>query len=60
MDDLTFKQLKESKYYHPVITKVMFDYDIMLEITIDGLNSTEIGYNTFGMLKCANGLPNIL
>lgn len=46
MDKITLKQLKESNYYYPVITDVIQDYKIMLEITIDGLNSTELGYNT--------------
>jgi len=32
----------------------------MLEITIDGLNSTEIGYNTVWDAEMCNGLPNIL
>ncbi len=46
MDEITLKQLKESNYYHPVITDVIHDYKIMLEMTNDGLNSTNIGYNT--------------
>lgn len=46
VDEITLKQLKESNYYYPVITDVIQDYKIMLEITIDGLNSTELGYNT--------------
>lgn len=46
MDDITLKQLKESNYYHPVITDVINDYKIMLEITVDGINSCEIGFNT--------------
>ncbi|MGD9534633.1 MAG: hypothetical protein AB7V56_12815 [Candidatus Nitrosocosmicus sp.] len=46
VDKITLKQLKESNYYYPVITDVIQDYKIMLEITIDGLNSTELGYNT--------------
>jgi len=46
VEEITLKRLKESNYYHPVITDVIQDYKIMLEITIDGLNSTEIGYNT--------------
>jgi hypothetical protein len=46
VDDIMLKQLKESNYYYPVITDVIQDYKIMLEITIDGLNSTELGYNT--------------
>ena len=32
--DLTFRQLKESKYYDPILTEVMFDYDMMLEMVI--------------------------
>lgn len=46
MDEITLKQLKESNYYQPVITDVIHDYKIMLEMTNDGLHSTEIGYNT--------------
>lgn len=46
VDEITLKQLKESNYYYPVITDVIQDYKIMLEITLDGLNSTELGYNT--------------
>lgn len=46
MDEITLKQLKESNYYSPIITDVIQDYKIMLEITIDGLKSTELGYNT--------------
>lgn len=46
MDEVTLKQLKESNYYHPVITDVINDYKIMLEITIDGINTCEIGFNT--------------
>lgn len=45
VDKITLKQL-ESNYYYPVITDVIQDYKIMLEITIDGLNFTELGYNT--------------
>ncbi|WP_458744663.1 hypothetical protein [Candidatus Nitrosocosmicus sp. T] len=46
MDEKTLKQLKESNYHHPVITDVINDYKIVLEITMDGLNKCEIGYNT--------------
>lgn len=46
VDEETIKQLKESKYYHPVITDVIHDYKIVLEMVADGLNSTELGYNT--------------
>jgi len=46
VDEITLKQLKESNYHHPIITDVIHDYKIMLEITTDGLNSREIGFNT--------------
>jgi hypothetical protein len=46
LDEITLKQLKESNYYHPVITDVINDYKIMLEITVDGINSCEIGFST--------------
>ncbi|VFJ13665.1 protein of unknown function [Candidatus Nitrosocosmicus franklandus] len=46
MDEKTLKQLKESNYYHPVITDVINNYKIMLEITMDGINQCEIGFNT--------------
>jgi hypothetical protein len=48
VDEITLKQLKESNYHHPVITDVINDYKIMLEITVDGINSCEIGFNTVG------------
>lgn len=46
MDEITLKQLKESNYYYPVITDVINDYKIVLEIAVDGINQCEIGYNT--------------
>jgi hypothetical protein len=46
VDEITLKQLKESNYYHPVITDVINDYKIVLEIAIDEINQCEIGYNT--------------
>jgi hypothetical protein len=46
VDEITLKQLKESNYHHPVITDVINDYKIMLEITVDRINSCEIGFNT--------------
>lgn len=45
MDDLTFRQLKKSKYYHPIITDVMFDYEMMLNMIYDSINITEKGYD---------------
>ena len=52
--------VKESNYYHPVFTDVIHDYKIVLEMVADGLNSTEIGYNTVWDAEMCNGLPNIL
>ncbi len=45
MDDLTFRQLMESKHYHPEITDVIFDSDKMLEMGIVAINSTERGFD---------------
>ena len=45
MDELTFKQLKDSKYYHPEITEVMFDSSMMLEMVLDSFNIAEKGFN---------------
>lgn len=46
LDEKILKQLKESNYRHPVITDVINDYKIVLEIVVDGINQCEIGYNT--------------
>ena len=46
MDEITLKQLKESNYHYPVITDVINDYKIVLEIVTDGINQCELGYNT--------------
>lgn len=46
MDDLTFRQLKESKYYHPILTEVMFDHDMMLEMAVHSVTIVEKGYDT--------------
>jgi hypothetical protein len=46
MDDLTFRQLKESKYYHPEITDVILDHNQMLEMVLDAISITEKGYDT--------------
>ncbi len=45
MDELTFRQLKDSRYYHPILTEVMFDYNMMLEIIHDSISITENGYD---------------
>lgn len=46
MDDLTFRQLKESKYYHPELTDVILDHNRMLEMVVDAIGITEKGYDT--------------
>ncbi|HKO64379.1 MAG TPA: hypothetical protein VJU13_04200 [Candidatus Nitrosocosmicus sp.] len=45
MDDLTFRQLKESNYFHPEVTDVIFESDKMLEMGIVAINSTERGFD---------------
>lgn len=44
MDDLTFRQLKESNYYHPEITEVIYDNEIMFRIAGDAIDSSQIGF----------------
>ena len=46
MDELTFRQLKDSKYYHPEITDVILDHKMMLELVVDAVGITEKGYDT--------------
>ncbi len=46
MDEITLKQLKESKYYEPKITDVITDYKMMLELVVDSIGITEKGYDT--------------
>ncbi len=45
VDDLTFRQLMESKHYHPEVTDVIFESDKMLEMGIVAINSTEKGFD---------------
>ncbi len=45
MDDLIFRQLRESKYYRPTITDVMFEYEMMLNMIYDSISITEKGYD---------------
>jgi len=45
LDDSTFKQLKESKYYHPEITEVIFDSNRMLTIAADSARLVQDGYD---------------
>ena len=46
MDVFTFRQLKESKYYDPILTEVMFDYDMMLEMVFHSMTIIEKGFDT--------------
>ncbi len=46
MDDSTFRQLKESKYFHPEVTDVIIDHNMMLDLVIDAVGITEKGYDT--------------
>ncbi|HET6589675.1 MAG TPA: hypothetical protein VFG45_05880 [Candidatus Nitrosocosmicus sp.] len=45
MDDVTFKQLRASKYYSPEITEVMFDSDMMLAMSSDSINLATKGFD---------------
>ena len=45
MDDLTFRQLKESKYHHPETTDIILDPKKMLEIVLDSIKIAEKGYD---------------
>ena len=46
LDDLTFRKLKESKYYTPEITDVITDYKMMLDLVAEPVGITEKGYDT--------------
>ncbi|TVP41390.1 hypothetical protein [Candidatus Nitrosocosmicus arcticus] len=46
MDDSAFRQLKESQYYHPILTEVMFDHDMMLEMVVHSMTIVKKGYDT--------------
>ena len=45
MDDSTLGQLRESNYYHPEVTEVIFDSNIMLTIASDSAKLVQIGYD---------------
>ena len=45
MDDSTLGQLRESNYYHPEITEVIFDSNIMLSIASDSAKLVQVGYD---------------
>ena len=44
MDDMTFKKLKESNYYHPEITEVIYDNEIMFRFASDAILTSQIGF----------------
>ena len=46
MDDSTFRQLKESNYYHPEVTDVILDSSIMMQMALHSFRIAEQGYNT--------------
>jgi hypothetical protein len=45
VDDLIFRQLKESNYYHPEITEVIFDANQMFEMSLHSVSISEKGYD---------------
>ena len=45
MDELTLRQLKESKYYHPILTEVMLDYNMILDMIYDSISIIDNGYD---------------
>ena len=45
MDEITFKQLKESNYYHPEVTEVIFEANQMFEISLHAVIISEKGYD---------------
>ena len=46
MDDSTFRQMKESNYYLPEVTDVIFDSSIMMQMALHSFSIAEKGYNT--------------
>jgi hypothetical protein len=45
VDDSTLRQLRESNYYHPEITEVIFDPKIMLTMASDSAKFVQVGYD---------------
>lgn len=45
MDEITFKQLKESNYYHPEVTEVIFEANQMFEMSLHSVRISEKGYD---------------
>lgn len=46
LDDYTFQQLKKSKYYHPEITDVIYDYNQMRHFGINSMYIAEKGFDS--------------
>lgn len=46
MDELTFRQLRESKYHRPEVTDVITDHNMMLDMVLNSIGITEKGYDT--------------
>ncbi len=46
MDEITFRQLKETNYYHPELTDVIFDSNMMLEMALDSMNIANKGFDS--------------
>lgn len=46
MDEVTFRKLRESNYHSPILTEVMIDYDMMLEMVFHSMTIIEKGYDT--------------
>ena len=46
MHEVTFQQLKESKFHSPIITDVIFDQEKVIEIITDWVNIADKGFDT--------------
>lgn len=45
MNEITLKQLKESNYYHPEVTEVIFEANQMFEMSLHSVRISEKGYD---------------
>lgn len=45
MNEITLKQLKESNYYHPEVTEVIFEANQMFEMSLHSVSISEKGYD---------------
>jgi hypothetical protein len=46
MDESTFRQLKESNYYHPEITDIIYDYNQMSYFGVNSMYIAEKGFDS--------------